>query len=125
MLARKKQAGLTMLSWLVVALVAMVAVTSLVKIGPIYLESWTVKSILNQVAEETRSESLNRGQIRERLEKKFFINTVKGITMQDVQLESSRGLVTIDANYEVRKRLFFNLDVVVVFDDMVISVQTA
>jgi hypothetical protein len=125
MLARKKQSGLTMLSWLVVALVAMVAVTSLVKIGPIYLESWTVKSILNQVAEETRSESLNRGQIRERLEKKFFINTVKGITMQDVQLESSRGLVTIDANYEVRKRLFFNLDVVVVFDDMVISVQTA
>ena len=124
MLKMRKQYGLSSLSLMIVALVAIVAVICVIKIGPVYLESLTVKSILNQVADETRGESLNRAQIHDRLEKKFLINTVKGVVMKDVLVKNAHGLVTIDASYEVRKRLFFNLDVVVVFDDMIVSVQT-
>ena len=124
MLAKGKQSGLTTLSWLVVAVVAMVAVISVIKIGPVYAEHLTVKSILNQVADETRAESLSRAQIHERIGKKFLINSVKGLVVKDVLVRRSQGSVTIDASYEVRKRLFFNLDVVVVFDDMLVSVPT-
>ena len=123
MLTMKKQRGLSSLSLMIVALVAIIAVICVIKIGPVYVESLTVKSILNQVADETRGEGLSRAQIHERLEKKFLINTVKGVVMKDVLVTSSQGLVTIDASYEVRKSLFFNLDVVVVFDDMIVSVQ--
>jgi len=124
MLTMRKQYGLSSLSLMIVALVAIVAGICVIKIGPVYMESLTVKSILNQVADETRGEGLNRAQIHSRLEKKFLINTVKGVVMKDVLVKRSQGLVTIDASYEVRKRLFFNLDVVVVFDDMIVSVQT-
>ena len=79
-----------------------------------------IESILSQIAEETRGEGLSRAQIHDRLAKKFLVNTVKGIGVEDVLVQrGSGGAVTIDASYEVRKQLFFNLDVVVVFEDMV------
>lgn len=125
MLRRDRQTGLTGLSWLAVTVIAVVFVIFVVKIGPVYLESFTVKSILNQVADESRAEGLGKSQIHERLSKKILINTVKGMTMKDVLVSGTQGNFTIDANYEVRKRLFFNLDVVVVFDNMVVTLQTS
>ena len=123
MLNRKRQTGLTALSWLVVAVVAGILMIFLVKMGPVYLESLTVKSVLNQVAEEARGEDLSRAQIRQRLYKKLLINTVKGVKVQDISVTDADRMYTIDANYEVRKHLFLNIDMVAVFDDMIVTVN--
>lgn len=121
----RKQAGFSTLTMMMLGLVAMALLIFVIKIGPVYVESLTVRSILSQIAEETRGEGLNRAQIHDRLAKKFLVNTVKGIAVKDVLVQrGSGGAVTIDASYEVRKQLFFNLDVVVVFDDMLVTVQT-
>ena len=121
----RKQSGFSTLTMMMLGLVAMALLIFVIKIGPVYVESLTVRSILSQIAEETRGEGLSRAQIHDRLAKKFLVNTVKGIGVEDVLVQrGSGGAVTIDASYEVRKQLFFNLDVVVVFEDMVVTVQT-
>lgn len=123
MMNRRRQAGMTTLGWLATAITAGFLVVCLIKIGPVYMESWTVKSILEQAAEEARSEGLSKGQIRERVSKKFLVNTVNGVTMADVVVVGKGENMEIDASYEVQKPLLFNIDVVVKFDDMIVPVK--
>ena len=122
---RQAQSGLTMLAWLLVMAVAGVAFLCVVKIGPVYVESMTVRSILNQLTTEARTESLGKSELYRRMEKRIFINAVKGMSMKDVVIKHTARGIEIDANYEVRKHLLFNLDVVVAFDDMIVNTQSA
>ena len=123
MVERKKQAGMTAFSLLLVALVAGFFLICVVKIGPVYLESRTVKSIVNQAAEEARNEELGKAEIHDRIAKKLLINTVSGMSMKDVEVRGTGEEMEIDANYEVRKPLLFNIDVVVKFDDMIVKIN--
>ena len=123
MVQRKKQAGMTAFSLLLVALVAGFFLICVVKIGPVYLESRTVKSIVNQAAEEARNEELGKAEIHDRIAKKLLINTVSGMSMRDVEVRGTGEEMEIDANYEVRKPLLFNIDVVVKFDDMIVKIN--
>jgi len=123
MINRDKQAGMTTLSWLLVVMAAGFFLVCLVKLGPVYMESWTVKSIITQAAEEARGEGLGKAQVHERIGKKLLINTVTGMTMADVEVRGQGDDMVIDAIYEVRKPLMFNIDVVVKFDDMIVGVN--
>jgi hypothetical protein len=123
MINRKRQAGMTTLTLLLVALVAGFFLICLIKIGPVYLESRTVKSIVEQAAEEARSEGLGKAEIHDRISKKLLINTVSGMSMEDVEVRGTGDDMEIDANYEVRKPLLFNIDVVLKFEDMIVKVK--
>jgi hypothetical protein len=120
---RNKQAGMTTLTWMLVVIVAGFFLVCLVKIGPVYMESWTVKSIITQAAEEARGEGLGKAQIHERIAKKILINTVTGMTMADVEVSGQGEDMIIDAAYEVRKPLMFNIDVVLKFEDLIIAIN--
>lgn len=119
------QSGLTMLAWLLVMAVAGVAFLCVVKIGPVYVESMTVRSILNQLNTEARAENLGKSEIYRRMEKRLFVNAVKGLDMKEVVIKHAGRGIEIDANYEVRKHLMFNLDFVVAFDDMIVNTQSS
>ena len=123
MINRRKQAGLTTLGWLGVAVVAGFFVVCLVKVGPVYMESWTVKSILEQTAEEAVAEGLGKGQIMDRVAKKLLVNTVSGLTLDEVVIEGKGEDMLIDATYAVQKHLLFNIDVVVKFEDMIVELK--
>ncbi len=123
MVNRNKQAGMTALSLLLLALVVGFFLICLVKIGPVYLESMTVKSIVEQAAEEARNEELGKAEIHDRIAKKLLINTVSGMNMEDVEVRGIGEDMEIDANYEVRKPLLFNIDVVVKFEDLIVKVN--
>ncbi len=123
MMHRNRQAGLTAFSLLLVALVMGFFLICVVKIGPVYLESMTVKSIVEQAAEEARNEELGKAEIHDRIAKKILINTVTGMSMEDVEVRGIGEDMEIDANYEVRKPLLFNIDVVVKFDNMIVKIK--
>ena len=125
MINRNKQTGLTTLTWLLVVAATGFFLVCLVKIGPVYMESWTVKSIITQAAEEARGEGLGKAQIHERIAKKLLINTVAGMTLGDVEVSGQGEDMVIDATYEVRKPLMFNIDVVIKFDDMIVEVKNS
>ncbi len=123
MINRNRQAGMTTLVWLLVAVVVGFFLVCLVKVGPVYMESFTVSSILKQTAEEAVGEGLGKAEIHERIAKKVLINTVNGMTMADVEVSGRGEDTVIDATYEVRKHLLFNIDVVVTFDDMIVELK--
>jgi hypothetical protein len=123
MIERKAQSGMSTLALLLVAVVAGFFLLCLVKIGPVYMQSWTVNSIVTQTAEEARSEKLGKAEIYDRIAKKILINSVTDMTMDDVEVRGQGEDLEIDANYEVRKPLLFNIDVMVKFDNMTMKVN--
>lgn len=121
MLNRNRQLGMTTLGWLGLLVVAGFVLLFAVKIGPVYMQSMTVRSILEQTADEAESEGLGKAQIYERIAKKRLINTVTDLSMADIAVSGQGDSLFIDANYEVRRPLLFNIDVVVKFEDMIVD----
>jgi hypothetical protein len=92
--------------------------TCALKLIPVYIEGATVSSAISSAIEKGEFEGLSVGRIKSKVGKIFEINMVEGISAKDVKIKRSKGLTTLDANYEQRMPLMFNIDVVVKFDKL-------
>lgn len=111
-----KQRGLSTPGWLVVIAVAGFFLTALFKLGPIYLENWTVRKLMVQIQDDPDASKMSPAQVRDKLQKKLTINGVEQIHIRDIKFKREQGRgILIDASYEVRVPFMFNIDAVVKF----------
>ena len=120
-----RQRGMSSLSLLVVLMVAAFFLTCALKLGPLYIDAMTIKGTINSALEKNDFDGLSVGQIKTKLAKYFEINRIEGVSAGDVKVtRSSKGGTTIDASYEQRVPLIFNIDVVVKFDQLIYEIET-
>jgi len=102
-----------------VLLVLLAFLTSIgLKLLPIYMEHFNVKSILDNLVKEGRD--LTAEEVKPRILKNFILNDVTNVDRQHIKVKrktSKLTLVTID--YEVRRKMIANVDVVIHFNDSV------
>lgn len=110
-----KQRGASLISILIVLLVVGFAITVGIRLVPIYINAYTVKTVLQEVASESRGTDRNPGQIWASIDKRLDINDVENIKREHFVYKRDRGVTTIGVNYEARTRLLGNLDVVARF----------
>ncbi len=60
-------------------------------------------------------------QLRNRLAALLMTNQVRGVGVEDIAIYPERGVIVVDASYEIRFPLFWILDRVMQFDDLVIE----
>ena len=60
-------------------------------------------------------------QLRSRLATLLETNQVRGVEINDIAIYPERGVIVVDARYETRFPLFWILDGVMQFDDLVIE----
>ena len=116
---RHRQSGLSAIAILLIILVAAFFGTCTLKLLPEYMESFTVKEIMENIAEEAKSESLQVGEINARISNQFVVNMVHALQKSDVKVTRKEGKTIIDARYEKRIPLMFNIDVVLKFDKFI------
>lgn len=112
MTMKNTQRGITLTSFLLVLAVVGFFLFIGMKLFPMYQEYWSVKKALKSVANDS-SVSNDPMSIRRSLEKYFDVGYIDTIKAQDIKVERSPtggALITID--YEVRKPLLYNLDIV-------------
>lgn len=115
-----RQAGMSYFGWLIVIGLAGVIVVVGLRLVPIYLEYFTVKTTLESVAAEAGVSKKSKRYIWDRLQKRFDVNDVTGIKIDDLTIEiDDNGMATLRIAYEKRSKLIGNLDVVAVFDTQV------
>jgi len=111
---------LSYFGWLVAIGFAAVIVVVGLRLMPIYLEYFTVKTTLENVAAEAGVSKKSKRYVWDRLQKRFDINDVTGVTMENLTIEvDNSGGATFRISYEKRSKLIGNLDVVAVFDTQV------
>ncbi len=117
---RKRQRGMTFISWLIVlGLVGFFAAVTL-KLLPVYMEHYSIRHVLAQFELDRDLSKKSTGEIRTLMKKRLKINGVYDFNVKDnVLVERDKGKVTVRVKYEVRKPMLGNVDLVVHFDDAV------
>ena len=94
---------------------------AVLRVAPDYFEYLTVKDIVTRAVIEQPVSGETVPQLRSRLATLLETNQVRGIEIDDITIYSERGVIVVDARYETRFPLFWILDEVMQFDDLVIE----
>ena len=121
--ARERQSGFTLWTLALDLLVLSVALVLILRITPSYLEYLTVKDIVERTVEEFDPETQSALEIRTRIRKLLQTSQVDVIDASDIEIYRERRKIVIDANYEVRFPLFWIVDGVMNFDDLIFKVD--
>lgn len=114
-----RQRGMTPIGWvLVFLLIAFFALIAL-KLVPIYLQSFSVGSVISDLKNEPGISSMTEREITAIIQKRLDVNMITGISPDDIYVEKTGDTMTISADYEVRKSMLGNVDIVVSFDKSV------
>ena len=91
------------------------------RVAPSYFEYLTVKDIVTRAVIEQPVSGETVPQLRSRLATLLETNQVRGVEINDIAIYPERGVIVVDARYETRFPLFWILDGVMQFDDLVIE----
>ncbi len=110
-----KQRGMTGLGWLtVLALIAFFSLLIL-KLAPIYLDHYSVASTVRSLEKEPLITRKSPGEIRKLIKKRLSINYVSDLPKDAIKIKKTPGLLKVDVNYQVKKPLFGNIELLVTF----------
>lgn len=119
MQSKKRQRGLTFISWLVIFTVAGFFVMVGLRIGPVYLENYTIKNILESVQNEHLVNRKPVSEIRQMIMRRLNINSIKSIKRENLKIRRSSGVTKIEIDYEDRRPIMGNLDAIMTFHESV------
>jgi len=112
----KKQRGVSFIGFLVVLAAVGFAAFVGMKLFPMYQEFYAVKAAAKGLAEQPGVADMDPAKIRDLLARRFDIGYVSTVKGENIKIERIEGGWNLSINYEVRKPLVYNLDVVGKFD---------
>lgn len=112
-----QQRGISLIGWAVILLVAIVFGTAALRMVPVYMEHNTISSAIKSLLQDSKTALMSPREVRESLSKRFTINQVKVITVNDLAITKEGGILKISTDYEVREPMFYNVSIVMTFQD--------
>ena len=91
------------------------------RVVPSYMEYLTIKDLIIRAAGEYDPRSEMVIDLRVRLAKLLNTNQIYDTSIDDIEVYQERGAIVIDANYEKRFPLFWILDGVMKFEDLIVE----
>lgn len=112
-----RQRGLGLIGWVVVGLIAALIATIVIRLAPVFMDNRTMVSLVRELP-AGQVHGMSKSQIRETLNKRFKINNIRRLKVEDVlTIERSRGETILLLQYEERRPMFANIDLVASFDE--------
>jgi hypothetical protein len=113
---RHSQKGLTTIGWiLVIAIFGSIVLTGL-KILPMYLDYYNVKSVVDSVANDPEIDPKSKKDLWSAISKRLVINSIRFMKREDVSFKRKNGITTIIIDYEVEKPYIAQLYLVAKFN---------
>ncbi len=116
---RKRQNGMTGLGWLTVLFLIGFFALLAFKLVPIYLENYSVKTVLESFKEEPLITQQSKKHVLNMVMARLNTNGVRDIKSNMVKIDKKPGLLKIEIDYFVRKPMVGNIEIIVSFDDSV------
>ena|SRR5690349_22251282 len=109
---KRKQGGMTLIGFIIVlALVGFFAYIAM-KLVPMYSEYYSVKQALKGLQAEPGIANRDPGKIQDLFFRRLYISYAENVKPSNVRIERISGGWNMSVEYEVRKPLIYNLDVV-------------
>lgn len=109
---KRTQRGITLLGFIIVlAVVGFFAYVGM-KLFPMYSEYYSVKTALKGLASEPGSAASDPARIQDLFFRRLYISYSENVKPENVKIRRADNGWQMDVQYEVRRPLIFNLDVV-------------
>jgi hypothetical protein len=116
----KRQEGMTLLGFLIIAALAGLLVFAGIRLTPVYLEYMKVVSVLDGVKKEFDGTAVELPSLRRSIQKRFDIESVMIIRIQDIRIrKSGTGGYLLDVKYAHKAPYIANINFVVDFQKSV------
>lgn len=113
-----RQRGMSGSSWFMVIVLIFGAVSVGLRLIPHYTQHNTVDGQIRALLDRPEMVDMSRSQVHERLEKNLKLNNIRDFDTRDkLEIERAAGVVKMDLNYEVREHMFWNVDVILTFEE--------
>ena len=76
---RRKQAGATMVAWMIGAGFAILTASAVIKVAPFYVEFNSVKGLMKNIASEPGFKNADKRQINSKIEKYLNLNNLRSL----------------------------------------------
>ena len=108
----RKQSGMTMLGFLIALAVVMFFLYCGMKVVPMYTEFYSVKKALAGLAAEPGITSKSKEQVRDLFFRRLYMSYANNVKTDALKIESTDQGLMMTVEYEQRRELLANLDVV-------------
>ncbi|MEW8507053.1 MAG: DUF4845 domain-containing protein [Candidatus Thiodiazotropha sp.] len=115
----KKQKGLTSISWLVILIMVGFLVYVGIKITPVYIDHYAVKSTLDSLKNEPGSSRKTKKEIRETITKRLYVNNIRHVNRDHIKIQRSGKVTTINVAYEEIRHIVYNISLIMTFEESV------
>ena len=117
MMNRNRQGGMTGTGWLVVlALIGFFSML-IIKLAPVYMENYSVKTVLASLKEEPLITKKSVAEVRKMIERRLKVNGVYDMDKDAIRIKKEGGILKVDITYQVTKHMAGNIDVLLSFSD--------
>jgi len=118
-MASQRQGGASIFFVLVLLIALGLVGTVGLRLVPVYMESYKVKSALESLREETTLAHAPTMMIRTQIMRRLDINDVKSVKAKDIAVQDTPSGRIVTIKYEARIPLFANLDAVAKFHEQI------
>ena len=108
-----RQRGMSFIGFIIVLTVVGFFLYLGMKIGPTYLEYWSMRNAVDKVAAEAPSADI--GAIRIAMDRQMTIDYAESYRADFIRVQREGNQTMLVLNYEIRKPLIHNLDFVAKF----------
>ncbi|MEQ3681968.1 DUF4845 domain-containing protein [Alcanivorax sp.] len=108
---------MSLLSWAVVLIVVAILGTAAFRMVPAYMEHNTISTTIRSLLQDSKTALMSPREIRDGLSKRFTINQVNVIRVDDLSIVKEGGVLAVSTDYEVREPMFYNVSIVMTFKD--------
>jgi Domain of unknown function (DUF4845) len=116
---RSKQAGITLIGWIILLIPVGICVYAGIRLTPVYLNYMNVARSMEQVKSEFKDTDANATTIRTALEKHLNVEGVEYPDVKDLKITRNGKAWTVQASYDDQAPLFSNVFILVAFDKSV------
>jgi hypothetical protein len=109
---KRTQRGITLIGFILVLAVVGIFVFVGMKVIPMYSEYYSVKSALKGLADEDGIANEDPAKIQDLFFRRLYISYSENVKPEHVKIKRIDNGWQMDVNYEVRKPMIYNLDVV-------------
>lgn len=115
----QKQKGITLIGFVVILAVVGFFAFIIMRLFPVYSEYYGVVQALKAVQTEPGIAQKTPEQIKESLDRKFYISYVTNVKKNNIKVTRKDGGYVVQVKYEVRGPLMYNLEYIASFDKTV------
>jgi len=116
----KAQKGMTAIGWLLVLIIAGIAVLIGIKLVPVYITGYSMYSQMDKMEKNRKFIGMPLRQARKLVMDNFDISFVRAVQPEDVTITKTSDGLEINVAYEVVRPVLGNLSLLVVFDKTIL-----